>query len=241
MRSSRSECARLLIGDVQPAEPVRLVRARPQRAVAATTGAAPSPRTRQSVDRVADIGLDLGAAGLARWGGASAAGCASSPAIAANSFWKASVKRSTPSAVSLSVISSSEIPSSSSAASVSRAPATSCSRLARGRPWRAEGLERRRGHGVDGVGPDQLLHVHERRGTLGFFVLGARPQQPLHARLPAPRAPSSGRRRCLPCSAGRRASRSRSRPCPAARARGASSEARRRPRRAGRRRSCRSG
>ena len=45
------------------------------------------------------------------------------------------------------------------------------SRLARGRAVVAEGLERRRRHGVDGVGPDQLLDVAERRGTRGFFVL----------------------------------------------------------------------
>ena len=80
------------------------------------------------------------------------------------------MKRSTPSAVSLSVISSREIPSSSSAASVSRAPATSSSRLARGRPCRRKASNVAGGTVSTVSGPISSSTYMSSR-YLGFFVL----------------------------------------------------------------------
>ena len=119
------------------------------------------------LDRVADLGLDLGRQARAL---ADVRLRRAAPALRrsrANSFWKASAKRSTPSAVSLSVISSSEMPSSSSAASVSRAPVDVLleARARAAVPRKASNVA---GGTVSTVSrPDQLLHVHAGRGTWG--------------------------------------------------------------------------
>ena len=192
-RSSRSECASWSSATSEPAEPVRLVRPRPERRGRRPTGGFTlAPDCQSSI--VSRTSVSISGGRLARWRRCACGRFAPAlPAIAANSFWKAWANRSTPSAVSLSVISSSEMPSSSSAASVSRAPATSSSRLARGRPCRRKASNVAGGTVSTVSRPDQLLHVHE-VGVPGVLRARARPQQPLHA--------GSLRRERLPALAG---------------------------------------
>ena len=191
MRSSRSECASWSSATwSQPSQsdssaPVQSVRSPAHRRLHLAA------LTRQS-SIVSRTSVSISGGRLARWDGACCGG--SAPALRRSrrtASAKASANRSTPSSVSLSVISSREMPSSSSAASVSCAP-----RRRPPRGSRADGRARRKASNVAGgtvstvSGPDQLLHVHE-VAVPGVLRARARPQQPLHAgalrreRLPA--------------------------------------------------------